>query len=160
MIDDFKIENKEKFSKEDLNVFKKIVTDANEVGESTFDGLMGKNPLLLICKEKGLIIGTGALKIPNERYKNTIFNKSKTDFQSSDFTYELGWIVSKNEGKGIGRKMTEALANYKASLYATVRKNNLRMRNILEGVGFTFTGESYDSDRGDYKICLYVKINL
>lgn len=38
MIDDFKIENKEEFSKEDLNVFKQIVMDANEVRESTFDG--------------------------------------------------------------------------------------------------------------------------
>lgn len=161
MIDGFKIGNKDEFSEEELNVFKKIVMYAKQVKESSFDGLMEKNPLLLLYKEKGLIIGVGALKIPNEDYKNRVFKDSKTDCKPQDFTHELGWIVSINKREGIGRKMTEELANYMARLYATVRENNKAMRHILEEVGFTITGKSYSNvvDNVRHEICLYVKID-
>ncbi|MBK8151796.1 MAG: hypothetical protein IPK61_01110 [Saprospiraceae bacterium] len=76
-----------------------------------------------------------------------------------DYEFELGWIVCLNEEKGIGQKITSALATYNSKQYATVRKENAKMNHILQKFGFSQVGKSYKSDRGDYENNLYIKDN-
>lgn len=145
------------FSKKEIATFKKIVLEAGEVSSGTFDGLIEKNPILLFYPNPKKIKAIGALKIPNKEYKDGVFKKSNSRADSNSFKYELGWIVSLEEEKGIGQKITEILAAYQPKMYATVRKDNVKMNHIIQKFGFQQSGNSYDSIRGDYQINLFIK---
>lgn len=154
----YTIRHASEFSKDEINRFKKIVTDAGEVKRETFDGLIDKNPILLFIPDTSNIEAVGALKVPHDSYKNKVFSHSKSGLEPKDFNFEIGWIVSLKEGEGLGKMLTEILSNYKPNVYATVREANDKMRHILEINGLKKCGDSFMSDRGDYKIVLYVKI--
>ncbi|SFD85813.1 hypothetical protein [Thermophagus xiamenensis] len=154
---DYIIKQASKFSKDEINRFKKIVTDAGQVKKETFDGLIDRDPILLFIPDTSKIEAVGALKVPHVSYKNKVFCKSKSGLNPEDFDFEIGWIVSLNKGKGLGKMVTEVLTNCKPNIYATVREDNSRMRQILEMHNFKKSGDSFKSDRGDYKIVLYVK---
>lgn len=156
-VSEFKIDNASNFSKDEIASFKRIVLYAGEVSSATFDGLMEKDPILLFYPNTKDINAVGALKIPNQRYKERVFQKSQSDAKHSSFKYELGWIVCLERGKGIGQKVTEALANYMPAMYATVRINNHSMNHILQKFGFKKSGKPYDSSRGDYQNNLFIK---
>lgn len=141
----------------ELNNFKKIVLKGGEVEADTFDNLMGKNPKLLFLYEDIEIIGVGALKIPNKNYKNRVFNKSQSTEDESQFSKELGWVVSLKEKEGNGSKIISSLIVGEQNLYATVRKENDQMKRLLEKFGFQKSGNDFDSKRDEYKIELYIK---
>lgn len=157
MIDSYKIGYSEEFSEAEIMKFKQIVIAAGEVAESFFDGLIYKNPILLLYPNVNSVDAVGALKIPHVSYKKKVFIKSETIYKPEDFTYELEWIVSTKLGKGTGKILTSILFSYKSSIYATVREENRIMRHILESLGLSKTGESYLSERCHYKLCLYIK---
>jgi len=152
---EFKIGKATYFSKLEVTSFKKIVIDAGEVSEPTFDGLIAKDPTLLYIPNTQNIEAVGALKIPNDEYKEKVFTKSKTNENSKDYTFELGWIVSLKSG--YGNKLVEILSTYTTNVYATVRQENKIMKHLLEKFGFTISGNSYKSDRNNYDIELYIK---
>ena len=152
-----KIGNAKEFSNNEISDFKKIVIEAGEVSSETFDGLISKNPILLFYPETSNIKAVGALKLPNDSYKKSVFEKSKSRVNMDSYEFELGWIVCLNEEKGIGQKITKALATYKPNQYATVRKENAKMNHILQKFGFKQVGKPYKSNRGDYENNLYIK---
>lgn len=154
---EYKIGHAKEFSKDEIKAFKEIVIEAGEVSSDTFDGLISKNPVLLFYPNTKNIEAVGALKIPNESYKTRVFKKSESNVNKDNYEFELGWIVCLNEEKGIGQKITCALATYKPRQYATVRKENAKMNHILQKFGFSKIGKSYSSDRGDYENNLYIK---
>jgi hypothetical protein len=152
---EYKIGKATDFSKTDIASYKKIVIDAGEVSEATFDGLISKDPTLLFIPNTINIVAVGALKIPNDEYKKKVFTKSKTAAKSKDFTFELGWVVSLTSGNG--KKLVEILSSVTPNIYATVRQENKTMKHILEKFGFIKSGNSYKSERNDYDIELYIK---
>ena len=147
----------EKFSEIEIESFKAIVLEKDQVRKETFDQLISKNPILLFIPNTAEIQAIGALKIPADDYKQNVFIKSKTNEMPNDFSFELGWIVSQVEGQGLGTKLVELLMCTTPNVYATVRTDNKKMIHILKKFGFIKTGESYMSDRGDYNIELYIK---
>ncbi len=152
---EFKIGKADDFSKLDVASFKQIVIEAGEVSGVTFDGLIAKNPTLLFIPNTINIGAVGALKIPNDVYKESVFTKSKTTENSKDFIFELGWVVSLTSGNG--KKIVEVLSDFTPNIYATVRQENKVMKHLLEKFGFTKSGNSYKSDRNNYEIDLYIK---
>jgi hypothetical protein len=152
---EYKIGKATDFSKLDVTSFKRIVIDAGEVSEVTFDGLIAKDPTLLFIPNTINIEAIGALKIPNDEYKEKVFTKSKTTESSKDFIFELGWVVSLMSGNG--KKIVGILSTFTPNIYATVRQENKVMKHILENFGFTKSGNSYKSDRNNYDIDLYIK---
>ena len=151
------IGNAREFSKDEIEAFKQIVIKAGEVSSEAFDGLISKDPVLLFYPDTKNIEAVGALKKPNESYKKKVFEKSESQVNRHNYAFELGWIVCLKEEKGIGQKITSALAIYKPKQYATVRKENAKMNHILQKFGFTQVGKSYKSDRGNYENNLYLK---
>jgi len=145
------------FAVDEIKRFKEIVIEAGEVNEGSFDQLIGNDPILLIYPSSSNIEAIGALKIPNVRYKQGVFKKSESKLNSSEFTYELGWIVSLTKGVGNGKKVTKILSDLETNIYATVRVKNAAMKHILEASGFIQVGLPYKSSRGDYFIALYIK---
>jgi len=130
-----------------------------EVSEISFDGLMEKNPILPFHPNTKNIEAIGALKVPNNSYKTKVFANSKSDLNNDEFEYELGWIVSLKQKKGIGKLITKVLSEYNSNIYATVRTENIGMNKILTSLGFQKTGFEYKSERGNYKNILYTKSN-
>jgi len=143
------------FSKADIDSFKKIVIDAGEVSENTFDGLLKKEPILLFIPDTENIKAVGALKIPNDSYKKKVFTNSRSNEESDTFSFELGWIVSLNPG--YGKKLVEVLSKVTDNIYATVRTENNAMKHILKKYDFEKSGQSYKSERDNYDIELYIK---
>ena len=156
---DYEIKLASDCSPEELRNFKKIVIEAKEVKKETFDGLIKKNPILLFLPNSKEVSGVGALKVPDKIYKEKVFQKSHSTSNPSNFLYELGWIVSLKQNEGIGKTITGILSGYKKMIYATVRVDNEIMNHILLKTGFVKNGNSYDSDRGNYKINLFIKGN-
>ncbi len=159
MIQDFKykIGKASDFSLTEISAFKSVVVSAGEVGSMTFDGLIEKNPTLLFIPSTTNIEAVGALKIPNDSYKKKVFKKSNSTYSPDDFEYELGWIVSKKEGKGNGKKLVEILTKTDSNIYATVRTENKPMKHILEKLGFELSGQQYKSERDEYELELYIR---
>lgn len=158
-IENYVIKNATEFSTKEKNKFKEVVLSMGEVSEKTFDGLMKKNPIILFYPNTQNIEAVGALKIPNKSYKTKVFGNSKTEFDSTEFEYELGWIVSLKPKKGIGKLISKVLSEFKPKMYSTVRTKNIGMNKILNSLGFEKTGIEYKSERGDYNNFLYIKTN-
>ena len=59
-------------------------------------------------------VSVGALKCPNENYKNRVFLKSGVPDSGSDYQYELGYlyISPKSRGNGVGSFLMQSV--YKA----------------------------------------------
>lgn len=155
----FVIKKANEFSDIEKSKFKDIVLSMGEVSESSFDGLMEKNPIILFYPNTKNIEAIGALKVPNKSYKTKVFSNSKSEHNNNEFQYELGWIVSLNQKKGIGKLITKALSEQKSNIYATVRTENIGMNKILNSLDFQKTGVEYKSERGNYKNILYTKSN-
>ena len=155
--ENYVIKNATEFSTKEKSKFKEIVLSMGEVSEKTFDGLMAKNPVILFYPNTNEIEAVGALKIPNKSYKSKVFEYSKTEFHSTDFDYELGWIVSLKQKKGIGKLITKVLSEFKPKIYSTVRTENIGMNKIMNSLGFKKVGNEYKSERGDYYNFLYLK---
>ena len=152
------IKRASKFDNAQKIKFKNIVKEADQVNMKKFDKLMEKDPFLLFTYDSSNnIIAVGALKIPTKKHKEKVFGKSKSGLDPKDFKFELGWIVSLKERQGLGKKVVEFLLNCQPKNYATVREDNDAMIHILEKYGFKKYGDPYKSERGDYKIVLYVK---
>lgn len=143
-----------KFSKAEIDSFKKIVIDAGEVSENKFDVLLKKEPILIFIPDTENIKAVGALKIPNDSYKKKVFINSRSNEKWDTFSFELGWIVSLIQGNG--KHLVEILSKVTDNIYATVREENNAMKNILEKYGFEKSGQSYKSERGNYDIELYI----
>ncbi len=147
------------FFPEIVKKFKEIVMNEGNVKESSFDGLILKNPTLMFIPDADEMSAVGALKIPNDSYKKGVFEKSNSLENPEDFDFELGWIVSRMEGKGYGKKIVEVLIKTPVNIYATVKENNGAMKHILEKYEFQKSGQPFKSEKGDYLIELYILKN-
>ena len=155
--DDFRIGVASEFTADEIKRFKAIVQKAGEVDISRFDSLISNDPILLMYPTSSHIEAVGALKIPNVDYKNRVFKQSQSKLNPSEFTHELGWVVSLIQGIGNGKEVTKILSNLKSNIYATVKVEKVKMRHKLEISGFIQDGVPYKSRRGDYFIALYIK---
>jgi hypothetical protein len=143
------------FSENEIILFKKILIKAGEVSEYSFTGLIEKNPKILILGNTEKIDGIGALKIPNKAYKEKVFALSNSKKDSSEYNFELGWVVSLSSGNG--NKIVELITDFEKNIYATVREKNEIMIHLLKKYGFQQAGFSFKSNRGNYQIVLFTK---
>lgn len=151
----YKYKEAKDFSANEIILFKKILINAGEVSEDSFKSLIDKNPKIIILGNKENIDGIGALKIPNKKYKEKVFELSNSKKDSSEYNFELGWLVSLKSGNG--NKIVELLTSFERNIYATVREKNEKMIHLLKKYGFQQAGLSFESNRGNYQILLFTK---
>lgn len=153
------IENASFFSKEEIKNFKFVLDSAGEVDENAFDGLIAKNPKLIMIKntKDDKIVAIGALKNPNENYHSRVFKQSGNASLGNNYKLELGWIVSLIERKGYASKIVEELSKLSNQIYATVRTDNLAMKHVLNKYGYEIIGDSYPSQRRNHSLNLFIK---
>ncbi len=141
----------------ELDAFEKLVVEGGEV---TPHGLRQriKQAAALLFVNDGECIAVGAIKQPNQGYKEGVFLKAGIAEKSNDFNYELGWLYVKPEArrKGLGHSLMQAVVAYlgSSSCYATTRENNDSMHYLFSQYDFSRLGAAYPSNNG-YSLVLY-----
>lgn len=151
-----------RFSKEDIDLFIELLEKGGEVDSSGLKGRVKKSKLLSLCWDGETLTGVGALKIPQESYKEKVFEKIGFPEESENYLYEFGYLYIEKEyrKKGISKKILHSLLKTVNSkkIFVTIREENKIMGSFLSGYGFEKLGKSYNSQRGGYKLeCFILK---
>lgn len=143
----------------ELNDFEKIVVEADEVQAIGLRSLILKAHCLIFLKVGGELVATGAIKVPRDSYKKGVFEKAGVSKLLNKYKYEAGWIFVSilQRRKGLSTQIVNALRKEISShgCYATARSNNLGMHKIFTRTNFEKLGDDYQSENGDYKLCLF-----
>ncbi|MFZ1682120.1 MAG: GNAT family N-acetyltransferase [Rhizobiaceae bacterium] len=149
------------FTPPEIDEFKKLVLSEGRVGRRTLPGLMISARCLVMLLHAGQVIGTAALKSPNNTYRKRVFRLSKVSEQESQFPYEMGWVVvhpDHRQRRYSHRLVEAALADIAAGVYATSQDRDTAMHRTLERSGFRKSGSPYPSTGNPgSKIFLFVR---
>jgi len=142
---------------DELDNFQKLVAEGGEVTPHGLRQRIEHAAALIIIGESECI-AVGAIKNPNQGYKQGVFSKAGVAGQSNNYNYELGWlyVVPAARGKGVGHSLMQAVASYigNAGCYATTREDNAAMHHLFSQYNFSRLGVPYPSDNG-YSLVLY-----
>ncbi|MCF6226776.1 MAG: GNAT family N-acetyltransferase [Xanthomonadales bacterium] len=142
---------------DELDAFQKLVEEGGEVTPHGLRQRIEQAEALVFITESECI-AVGAIKHPNNGYKEAVFSKAGVAEKSDSFNYELGWLYVKPEarGKGLGHSLMKAVVTYLSgsSCYATTRENNDSMHHLFSQYNFNRLGAAYQSDNG-YSLVLY-----
>lgn len=134
-------------SLKEINYFYQHVLACEEVDEVGLEDRIRNAKLLAFYYIKDNLIGVGAIKKPNQNYKERIFTKAGAPELSKKYHLELGYICIQvnKRGKGVGSKIVKDLLSNCSdkNIFATVRTNNVRMIHINEKFGFKKIGKPY-----------------
>jgi len=115
---------------------------------------------LIFIELNGEYVSVGALKCPNENYKNKVFQKSGGPGNVGDYQYELGYLYTSpnSRGNGVGSFLMQSVCSALngSSCFATTREDNGVMHHLFEKYSFSRLGSAYKSNQGDYYLGLFV----
>lgn len=146
----------------EINRFHKLLKLGGQVKLSHLKQKITKAHLIAFYIEKKEIVAIGGLKNPSTRYKNRVFKAAKTDLKAHEYLHELGWAFTLPEYRGqkIGEKIFRKLLTKispKTPLFATTRTDNIPAQKLLTKLGFENIGKSYKSQKGNYRLELFLK---
>lgn len=105
------------------------------------------------------LVAVAALKAPNERYRDDVFQRAGAAISPADYELELGWVfvVPAHRGNRIAAGLCQRLlARVSAScVFATTRPNNTPMIRILRTLGIARVGKPYP--RRDEQLALFLR---
>ena len=100
-----------------------------------------------------------ALKAPDARYRNDVFNSADAGVGSAGYELELGWVFvfPDERGQGIAGDLCRKLLarSPRSPVFATTRPNNDPMIKILLGLGFARVGKPFP--RRDEMLALFLR---
>lgn len=106
------------------------------------------------------LAAVAALKAPADRYRDKIFRNAGVAREREHYHVELGWAVTLKpyRGKGLCTELANALIRRlpDENIFATTATDNLGMRHLLTGCGFTRIGKSFVSEAAKRSIELWV----
>ena len=133
-------------------------------GEVTPEGLpdrIERAAFLIQITLNGCLAGVAAIKHPYNAYRKNAFQKSGTDLVDATFPFEFGWafVMPSARSTGLSKDLLKSALTEigDKSIFATSRSDNTRMHKTLKKYEFQQAGEPYSSERGDYKLTLFVK---
>lgn len=146
-------------SQEELSAFEKLVLEGGEVVSQGLSGRIKSAYKLIFIELNNECVSVGALKCPNENYKNRVFLKAGMAAESASYQYELGYLYTSpaSRGKGVGSFLIKSICNALngRSCFATTRENNEVMHHLFGKASFSKLGVAYKSDQGDYYLGLF-----
>lgn len=141
-------------SKKEKEDFYDLVVKCDEVDKNGLKERIEGAKLLAFHYENINLVGTAALKCPDEDYKKDKFKRAGVAEQSDNYNLEFGWACTeeKYRRKGIGSGLIQQILNCEGSqcIYATTKERNNKMQNILEEKGFKKIGNHFLSSKGHY----------
>ena len=145
---------------EDLSAFKQFVLAGGEVNAKTLPSLVSSALSLAFARIGEELVGVGAIKRPNRRYRAYLFAKAGVMQDPSQFEFELGWVYVRPSAreKGVASALVEVLVPLLdgALAYATSRVDNERMHVLLKRSGFRPVGVAYPSQLNEPAIQLFL----
>lgn len=146
-----KVQQPSKFSEKEINEFYELVKGGGQVNKETLMSRLKKAKLLALGFVDDKLIAVTSLKIPNNNYKNRIFNNGEIKGKASLYSYELGYAVThkKYRGKGYNFKLNDKLISKvkDGNIYATT--GNPYMVKLLNNLGFKAIGKEYKGNYND-----------
>lgn len=146
-------------SQEELYIFERLVLEGGEVPSQGLSGRIKSAHRLIFIEINNECVSVGAVKCPNEDYKNRVFLKSGVSGESANYRYELGYLFTspKSRGSGVGSFLMKSVCNALNghSCFATTREDNKVMHHLLSKASFSRLGEAYKSDRGEHYLGLF-----
>ena len=148
-------------SKAELQDFAAFVCAGGEVISAGLEARIKKAEVLVFLSHEGCLKGIAAVKKPELSYQNKVFQKAHATAQSSEFSFELGWVyvLPSSRGVGFSRKLVKAAlaATHGWPIFATSRSDNIPMHKVLKAQGFLCHGKSYASARGNHELVLFIR---
>ena len=154
-------------SDEQKEKIRELINEGGQVCMDYFDDGWSRNPIVATIWDEDRLVACGALKVPandaKTDYKEDVFSKAKSKIDHKTIERELGWLVTDEDCKGNGfcNSIIKALLKYNKEnlenkpLFATARKDNLKICKIFKTNNFHKTGIPYKSCRDDYELVLY-----
>lgn len=146
-------------SQQELSIFEKLVLEGGEVASQGLSGRIKLAHRLIFIELNNKCVSVGALKSPNENYKDGVFLKSGVSGESVNYQYELGYLYTSpaSRGNGVGSFLMKSVCNALngSSCFATTRENNEVMHHLLRKANFSRLGAAYKSDQGEYCLGLF-----
>lgn len=131
-----------------------FVAFVREAGKVTSKGLPRRirQADFLVRKYDGhTLIGTAAIKVPDEGYPRSVFTKANVERHVDSYPRELGYVHvhEDHQSKGYSLDLAEAAvsAAHGQALFATTTSE--RMGKTLKRLGFTVLGEPYVSEEDE-----------
>lgn len=148
-------------SSKERNQIKNLIIEGGEVDAETLAERLSKVDRVSFFVENEEIISTASIKIPNLNYKKNTFIKSKSNINSEDFKFELGYISTNMnfQGQKLASKLCAKLCELYSNQYvfSTTRINNEFMKSILTKNNFKEIGEEFLNKEKSNFLKLYLK---
>lgn len=145
----------------ELKDFAALVLAGGEVTEIGLEARIKKAKSLLFLVQDGCLKGIAAVKNPEKKYKEGVFQKAQATVEPNQFLFELGWVfvLPSSRGAGFSHKLVEAALSVTndQAIFATSRADNIPMHKVLKAHGFSCHGETYASSRGNQQLVLFVR---
>src|SRR2546426_6032253 len=118
-----------------------FVRQGDEVDPRGLEGrVRQRGKALVFLYVDNVLVGVGALKKPDKRYRDDVFLSAGVPKESSAFDLELGWVSVPEEHRGrhYSRVLSVAAMTQAdgAATFATTRADNPAMQRTLEHLGF------------------------
>jgi GNAT superfamily N-acetyltransferase len=144
-----------------LDEFRALVLAGGEVTAQGLEDRIRSAVKLIFLNVCCCLSGVAALKRPEQGHRKHISEKSRISLLEAEYPFELGWVfvMPSARGRGFSRDLTQAAltAAGTAGVFATSRTDNIAMHKALLKFGFQSAGEPYQSERGDYKLQLFLR---
>lgn len=105
------------------------------------------------------LAAVAALKAPDERYRQDVFEQADVPARAADYELELGWVfvAPPYRGNRIAERLCRRLLAHvpDSSVFATTRPNNAPMIRILKALGFARVGRPYP--RRDEQLVVFLR---
>jgi GNAT superfamily N-acetyltransferase len=151
----------DELSDKEFNDFKSLILEGGEVIRAGLNERIRKAKRLVLLHMVGNLIGIGALKKQNARYRRCLASKSETCLPAIEYPFELGWIFvsSSYRRKGLAGMIAEAALSVAngVGIFATSRSDNTAIHALLQRYGFIPAGTPYASGHRNYNLQLFVR---
>lgn len=130
---------------QELRSFYDLLIEGGQVNKRGLKDRIKSAELLGFCIVNNEVVGIAAVKKPNVNYKKRVFKEAKVSSLAPNYTYEVGYAVTKesNTRQGISSALINKLMSKSVSnvFFATTKSNG--MRNLFNKIGFKQLGEDY-----------------
>ena len=138
-----------------------LIASGGEVPMATMIVNFKRSAKIAFATKDETVIAVRTLKIPNENYKNKVFEAAGIGEKAASFKIELGYDFTLPEYRqqGISSKLGSLLFDgITVPTYATTRSDNAAAIANVKKLGFIQSGTPYNSVRGDYSLTLWIRI--
>jgi len=146
---------------EELQAFQELVSRGQQVAAAGLITRLVKAHWLGFYYEDSKLMAVAGLKQPERRYRDRVFQRADAEVEANRFDTELGWVYTCEQlrGRGIARRLLLRLLRKvgQKHVYATTSAENVRMRSLLDSLGFHRIGKTFEGASAHRQLELWIR---